>query len=161
MTRKLVANSDQLTLLDHATAQPAGRLRSAVTEGEFTQPRKARSKGYRPHGTGGVVEKGNRWYGQWWVRGRRVKRSLGPVREPGTREGLTRKQAEARLRELMLEGGRCTAASDRTADAWQEVGDRRNKQLARIGRKPDTTLANYESEMRVHYNAFFEEKPIR
>jgi hypothetical protein len=30
-----------------------------------------------------------------------IKRSLGQVRKPGTREGLTRKQAEARLRKLM------------------------------------------------------------
>ena len=35
--------------------------------------------------------------------GRQVKRKLGPCREPGTRTGLTRSQAEARLRELMAE----------------------------------------------------------
>jgi hypothetical protein len=50
-----------------------------------------------------VFEKGNRWYGQWYLRGRLVKRSLGPMRQPGSRDGLTRTQAEARLRELMLE----------------------------------------------------------
>jgi integrase len=41
-----------------------------------------------------------------------------------------------------------------------EVGDRRIKQLARSGRKPDTTLANYESEIRIHFAPHFEDKPV-
>jgi integrase len=41
-----------------------------------------------------------------------------------------------------------------------EVGDRRIKQLARSGRKPDTTLANYESEIRIHFAPHFGETPV-
>ena len=34
-----------------------------------------------------TTEHFDRWYGQWYVRGRLVKRSLGPVRPVGTRDG--------------------------------------------------------------------------
>jgi hypothetical protein len=52
----------------------------------------------RSYGTGNLrVRRGSR-YGQWWVGDRRVQRKLGPKREPRSREGLTRKQAEAELR---------------------------------------------------------------
>ena len=106
-----------------------------------------------------MVEKGNRWYGQWYVRGRLVKRSLGPTRPAGSREGLTRTQAEARLRELMLETESAPPpVTERMTVA--EVGDRRIKQLARSGRKPDTTLANYESEIRIHFAPHFEDKAV-
>ena len=48
----------------------------------------------RPRGTGELFTKANTWYGRWYVRGKPVKRSLGPVRQPGTRIGLTRTMAE-------------------------------------------------------------------
>jgi integrase len=45
---------------------------------------------------------GETWYGSWRVGGgRRVNRKLGPKRQPGTRQGLTKTQAEAELRRLM------------------------------------------------------------
>src|SRR5438046_1842897 len=54
---------------------------------------KDRTRHRRPRGTGAVFKKSDRWYGQWYVRGRLVKRSLGPVRPAGTRDGLTKAQA--------------------------------------------------------------------
>src|SRR5918994_3331328 len=59
----------------------------------------------RSYGTGNLRVRRNSWYGQWWIGDRRVQRKLGPVRQPGTREGLTRKQAEGELRRRMQEGG--------------------------------------------------------
>ena len=56
-------------------------------------------RSYRPRGTGHVFPKGNRWYGEFYIRGRKVKRSLGPIRQPGTRIGLTRTMAEEKLRD--------------------------------------------------------------
>src|SRR5262245_19058102 len=38
------------------------------------------------------------WYGKWRVGGKQVKRRIGVVRQTGTREGLTRAQAERELR---------------------------------------------------------------
>jgi integrase len=57
----------------------------------------------RSYGTGSLITYRGKWYGQWWVGDRRVKRAIGPKREPGSRHGLTKRQAEARLRMLMQE----------------------------------------------------------
>jgi hypothetical protein len=65
--------------------------------------RRRTTKKRRPRGTGAVFQEGDRWYGQWHVRGRLVKRSPGPVRPQGSRDGLTKIQAEGRRRELMTE----------------------------------------------------------
>ncbi len=130
-----------------------------VSQDQPSTPRATRARQRRPRGAGAVIEKGNRWYGQWYVRGRLVKRSLGPVREPGSRDGLTRTQAEARLRERILQTDSAPPpVAERMTVA--EVGDRRIKQLARSGRKPDTTLANYESEIRIHFAPYFAEKTV-
>jgi integrase len=44
------------------------------------------------------------WYGQWrGDDGRQIKRKVGPKRQPGRSDGLTKNQAEARLRKLMAE----------------------------------------------------------
>ena len=43
------------------------------------------------------------WYGLWRANGRRVKRRIGPKRQPGSSDGLTRTQAEAKLRRLIDE----------------------------------------------------------
>jgi integrase len=55
----------------------------------------------RNYGTGSLFTHRGKWYGQWRVGGQLLKRAIGPKRQPGSREGLTRKQAEAELRKLM------------------------------------------------------------
>jgi hypothetical protein len=68
--------------------------------------------GRRPYGTGSVYEQGASWYGRWYQNGKRVKRKIGPIRQPGSRDGLTENMAGKRLQRMMLE-----------ADAlrWQDV----------------------------------------
>ena len=159
MTRTSIRDGDQLSLIHESYAGQPATVDRAVSQKQPSRPGAARARQRRPRGTGAVVEKGNRWYGQWYVRGRLVKRSLGPMRQPGSRDGLTRTQAEVRLRELMLETDSAPPpVTERVTIA--EVGDRRIKQLARSGRKPDTTLANYESEIRIHFSPFFGEKAV-
>jgi integrase len=159
VTRQAPRSVDQLSLLEHVDAAAADTVDDAVSDDTPSHPRSRRTRRPRPRGTGAVFAKGRRWYGQWYLRGRLVKRSLGPVREPGSRNGLTRTQAEARLRELMLETKSAPAPiTERMTVA--DVGDRRIKHLARSGRKPDTTLANYESEIRIHFAPHFEDTPI-
>ena len=56
----------------------------------------------RSYGTGSLfVESDGRgresWYGKWYVAGQRVQRKLGTKRPRGSREGLTRAQAEREL----------------------------------------------------------------
>jgi hypothetical protein len=57
--------------------------------------------GRRTYGTGSVVIRRGSYYGKWRVGDRQVMRKLGPVRKVGTSTGMTKAQAEARLRKLM------------------------------------------------------------
>ena len=94
------------------------------------------------------------WYGRF--KGR--KRALGPVRQPGTRDGLTRAQAEAKLREWMadVQPAAPVAHSVTLADA----GERYQRHLRRAGRKRSTVVA-VESALRVQLVPFFADKPLR
>lgn len=63
----------------------------------------------RPYGTGSLYVRADRngretWYGHWRANGRQVKRRIGDTRATGSRDGLTRPQAEAELRRLIGEG---------------------------------------------------------
>ena len=115
---------------------------------------------YRPRGTGHVFPKGNTWYGEFYLRGRKVKRSLGPIRQPGTRIGLTRTMAEKKLREQMTETAKAPPPVLDGQWAIADVGARRIASLARKGRQPDTTLSNYEADIRLHFAPFFGDTPI-
>jgi integrase len=117
------------------------------------EPRLAGSR--RPRGTGRIFQKHGNWYGQW----RGLTRKLGPVRAPGSRQGLTRGMAEARLRDRISELANLPPRVTERATVG-DAGRRRIKELARKGRKVDTTLANYESEIRVHFDPHFRETPI-
>lgn len=110
----------------------------------------------RQYGTGSIFERRNAWYGQWRVRNRLVTRKLGPVRRPGSREGLTRTMAEARLRKAMSEVIVAPIYERMTAE---EAGRRLIQHLVMKGRKPSTTVG-YESYLRVHVAPFFGDRPI-
>ena len=63
----------------------------------------AADNGKRSYGSGSLFSQRGTWYGKWRVGERQVKRKVGPMRKPGTREGLTKSQAEKELRRLMRE----------------------------------------------------------
>jgi integrase len=117
---------------------------------------KPSSAAKRRYGTGSIFEKRNAWYGQWRVRNRTITRKLGPIRTPGSRDGLTRKTAEARLRKLMSE---VTVTPLFERMTIEEAGERLIQQLVTKGRKASTTVG-YESYLRVHVAPFFGEKSI-
>jgi hypothetical protein len=110
-------------------------------------------------GTGHLYQKDDRWYGHWYVRGNRVKRSLGPVRLPGANDGLTKRQAQARMIEVMADTESAPAPLTERLTV-EDVGKRRIRELARRGRKQNTTLANYESDIRCHFVPHFGAAPI-
>jgi integrase len=96
-------------------------------------------KARRSYGTGSLFVRHGKWYGQWRVGDRLVKRMIGPQRETGSRRGLTRSQAEAQLRRRMQEIK--PPPSERLTVA--EAGDRYLLHLeAVVGRKPGT-IADY------------------
>jgi hypothetical protein len=96
----------------------------------------------RPRGSGSIIVRAGVYYGRWQVGDRQVMRRLGPVRAPGTRQGLTGTMAEARLRELMAEvvpppiGERVTV---------EGAGRRHLAHLEAMGRKP-STLRSYRNQ---------------
>jgi integrase len=98
------------------------------------------------------------WYGKWSVDGIQIKRRVGLKRKAGTREGLTRAQAEKKLRELMA-----TVEPVRPVDDVLTIGDlgqRYHAQLVRRGRKKATTVA-LESILRIWLEPFFTGRDVR
>jgi integrase len=88
------------------------------------------------------------FYGKWTTStGRQIKRRLGLKRQLGTREGLTRRQAEAKLRQLMGEVTAAAPVGDRLT--LEEVGQRYQTHLQRAGRK-HSTRSTVETVLRVH-----------
>jgi integrase len=110
----------------------------------------------RPRGTGSLLRHAHRsggetWYGKWWTNGGQVMRRLGSVRA-GTRDGLTRSQAEAALRRAIEDSQTIRPVSERLDLA--EAGRRYLENREAIGLKPGT-LSDYGSYLRVHLLPFF------
>jgi integrase len=116
----------------------------------------ARSR--RAYGSGSLRIENGIWYGRWrTASGGNANRSVGPVRKPGSTEGLTKTQAEAKLREKMDgTAGRVTVDHTRTVE---HVGRLLIARLIGKGRKKSHT-DSVDSHLRVHLTPFFEETPI-
>jgi integrase len=122
----------------------------------------ARDDTRRSYGTGSLFEKADSagrvgYYGKWRHNGVQVKRRIGPKREQGSREGLTRRAAEAELRRLM--GEVKPSALPTEALTVGEVGRRYRAHLERAGRKL-STLTAVESVLRVHLEPYFGERAL-
>lgn len=111
----------------------------------------------RAYGTGSVSAKGGSWQGVWWVNGKRVKRSLGRIRQPGSKQGITRKQAEACLRKLMLD---YKPPDSEEVVLFSEAGDLHINRLEAMGRQPKTIDA-YRSYKREHLDPELGSRPVR
>lgn len=118
------------------------------------------TNGRRSYGTGSLYVREDRngreaYYGTWWANGRRVKRVIGPKRAPGSRDGLTRAQAEAELRRLMAE----VQVTAPVGHSLTLAAERYQRHLKRAGRKR-STIAAVESALRVQLVPFFTEKAL-
>jgi integrase len=114
------------------------------------------AKARRSYGTGSLFVHRGKWYGQWRVGDRQVKRMIGPTREPGSRRGLTRAQAESQLRRRIQDLK--PPVSERLTVA--EAGDRYLLHLeAVVGRKPGT-IADYRLILHRQLAPFFGERPL-
>jgi integrase len=116
----------------------------------------------RPYGSGSLlirIDSAGRetWHGKWRANGRQVMRKVGAKRAPGSRDGLTRAQAEAELRRLIAEVKTAPAIGQRLD--VKEVGRRYLRHLERLGRKKSTRTA-VESALRVHLVPFFADRPL-
>jgi Phage integrase, N-terminal SAM-like domain len=91
------------------------------------------------------------WYGRWWGGGRRIKRKLGLKRPAGSRDGLTRTQAERALQQLIDSEVR---AAPEVRVGVGELGRQLVDHLESLGRKRSTT-EEYRSYLAVHLAPFF------
>jgi hypothetical protein len=96
----------------------------------------------RSYGTGSLYVRRDSagretWYGQWRAGARPVKRRIGPRREPGTSNGLTKAQAERELRRK-IDSERASASRERVTIA--EAGERYIDHLTALGRKRATLM---------------------
>jgi integrase len=111
----------------------------------------------RGYGSGALYERGGVWYGRWRAAsGTQPHRRIGMARKPGSRDGLTRSQAERELRRLMDEEV-IIRAVDRAAPTMAELGDMLGARLRSLGRKR-STIETVESHVRVHIAPWFRER---
>jgi hypothetical protein len=116
----------------------------------------------RSYGSGSLLVREDKrgretWYAKVRVGGRQSKRAIGPKREPGSRHGLTRSQAEGRLRKLLDELALAPPVLERLT--VEEAGARYLAHLTAIGRRR-STLGDYESYLRVQLVPFFGDLPL-
>ncbi len=111
----------------------------------------------RSYGTGSLIEKGGSWYGKWRLGDRQVMRKLGAVRRPGSRKGLTHKQAECSLRTAI---STTTAAPVEERLTLVEVGDRYLEHVDHVLERKPSTVADYGYILRRHLGPFFDAKGI-
>jgi integrase len=128
--------------------------------------RNAASRGY---GSGGLTQRDGVWYGSWRVgpERRRVSRKVGAVRTRSCADGLTKAQAEARLRELMAQVSAedVSPRDDRRRPGALTIGELAEAYIAHArehrGLKEGTTLKDYDSIARIHLVPFFGDRVIQ
>lgn len=145
-----------------APARPLGTARRHGPE-EVTLVSTDHSKVRRSYGTGSLYVRTDTagreaWYGHWRTDGRQLKRRIGDKRTTGGRDGLTKVQAQKRLRELIAETVP-TAAVKGDALTIEELGRRYVLDLERRKRKGSTVIA-VESVLNVHLIPYFGDKAI-
>jgi integrase len=112
----------------------------------------------RRHGTGSIVIRADIYYGTWRAAdGRQVMRRLGSVRPRGTRDGLTKAQAEAALRRLMEQPTQAVIRGDRRTIADIAEAHLLVKENAGLKR---TTARGYRSVIEAHLVPFFGERRV-
>jgi integrase len=128
---------------------------SLVPSAQTSAPRR------RSHGTGTLhvqtrTDGRQLWYGRWYAGQRRLNRRIGLKRKPGSGRGMTKVEAEAELRRMML-ADRPTQAGDEITFAT--ATELMLRELEEIGRK-QTTLANYRQILKCRLLPRFGEIPV-
>jgi hypothetical protein len=111
----------------------------------------------RAYGTGTLRQQGGAWYGRWTSpAGHKRNRKLGPQRAPGTRDGLTKAQAEKVLRELMQADAATPAVVHAT---FAEAAAALLVKQAAAGNKR-SSMETVESILRVPLVPYFDAKDL-
>jgi integrase len=115
----------------------------------------------RSYGSGSLFVRrdcggGESWYGKWYSGDRRVHRKIGPKRQRGTRDGLTRAQAEREL-QRRVERERAVV---RTGLTIASAGKLYLEHLEHVLERKPSTLGDYRSILRAHAEPFFDERAL-
>ena len=111
----------------------------------------------RSYGTGSLFVYHGAWYGQWRVGGRVIKRKIGLKREPGGRDGLTRPQAETRLRHLIDEV-RHAAPERRMTIA--DIGASYLHHIEHVMQRKPSTVQDYRCMLNAHFIGYFSKRDV-
>lgn len=116
----------------------------------------------RSYGTGSLWQRKDAagrltWYCKFSVDGKTKKRAIGPVREPGTTIGLTKPQAEKRLRQLMDDG---VAATPNDVLNVFELARRYARELIARGKKESYVEGPFWSGVNTWLAPFFGDTPV-
>ncbi len=104
----------------------------------------------RSYGTGQLYTKHGAYYGRWRTSdGRKLNRRLGSVRLPGSRDGLTRSEAERRFRRLQQEEERRPRVVTDERVTVTEAADSLRRKLALEGARK-SYLTGCSSMQQVH-----------
>jgi len=106
----------------------------------------------RAYGSGSIVIKRGAYFVKWRSGGRQVKRRLGPVRKVGTRQGLTKTQAEAQLRALMAEPFSAPVCQRLTVE---EAGTHYLRHLQLVEERKPATIQDYRIILENHLGPAF------
>jgi integrase len=106
----------------------------------------------RAYGTGSIVIRNGVYHGKWWLGDKQMWRKLGRARVPGTREGLTRADAERRLRQLMSE---LTDATPEERLSFEEVALRYIDHVEHVMQRKPSTIRNYRNFLAKHLGPYF------
>lgn len=112
----------------------------------------------RSYGTGRIFVKHDAYYGSWRTfDGRRTTRKLGPIRKG--RSGLTKADAEAKLRELMLADNTGEASRAGATPTVRQMGDVLVARMRRDRRKL-SHIETAEGHLRKHINPHIGDAPL-
>ena len=115
----------------------------------------------RTYGTGGLYENHGSYYGRWrTLDGRQLHRLIGRVRPAGSKDGLTRAQAEAAFRRMQDAEERAPRpARGAVVPTVDDVTDSLRKKLRLRGLRR-SYLEGCESMQRVHVSPRLGSKPV-
>lgn len=103
--------------------------------------------------SGSIFIRNGVYYGKWLaLGGQQIKRRIGPVRQPGTRTGLTKAQAEKRLRTFMAE---VTYTPPAARLSFREVAERYLDHVQVVRQRKPTTVSDYRSMLNAHLDPYF------
>jgi hypothetical protein len=112
----------------------------------------------RSYGTGSLSRKAANGTAAGGRGNQRVKRAPGPVRKPGSREGLTRSQAERVMRRRMESEVLVVSSGDRVTVA--EAGARYVDHLEHVMERKRTTIQDYRGYLSGHLDPYFGDRWI-